>query len=122
MNAFTLHGVGHLARDPEQLTFGGRRFTRIFLAANDWQDEDGADQERVTLLCMSAFGTLGEALARHAHKGDQLIVQARIATALDARSERVQHTFIVTGLRFGALGRATRKQEAQAAVPVALVR
>jgi single-stranded DNA-binding protein len=108
-----VHAVGHLARDPEQLTRGGRPYTRLCLAANDYAvtDEEGSPQEVVTLVCLSAFGALGEVIAHNTRKGDQLIVQARIASHIDAHSERVEHTFVVTGFRFGAPGRASRETQ-----------
>jgi single-stranded DNA-binding protein len=118
MNSFTLHAVGNLIRDPEQLTRGGKTYTRICLSGNDFiaQEAEGGPRETVTTLWLAAFGTLGEVIARNSRKGDQLIVEARVSSHVDRNTERVDTTFILTGFRFGAPGRMNRErlEEAEA--------
>jgi single-stranded DNA-binding protein len=56
---------------------------------------------------------LGEAIAKNARKGDQLIIEARIRSNnwTDKQGERqYDHSFVVTGFRFGAPGRAKRDE------------
>ena len=80
MNSFTLTAVGHLARNPELIARGSMAYTRFCLVGTDYagKDEEGAAREVVTSLWFVAFGALGEAVARHSRKGDQLVVEARV--------------------------------------------
>jgi single-stranded DNA-binding protein len=125
MNTFTVHAVGNLTRDPEQLIRGNKPFTRFCLAGNDFagKNGDGPPRELVVSMWFTAFGPLGEVIARNSRKGDQLIVQARVTSYFDRRTDRLEHQFIVTGFRFGAPGRAKREEleaaEADAEVPAA---
>src|SRR2546430_11670986 len=79
MNSFTLTAVGNLARDPELAAKNDTSYARFCLVGNDYagKGEEGAAREVVTTLWFVAFGPLGEAIARNARKGDQLIVEAR---------------------------------------------
>jgi single-strand DNA-binding protein len=113
MNSFTLFAVGNLARDPELVAKGSSLRTRLCLVGNDYlgRDEEGEAREAITSLWFTAFGALGEALAKNCRKGDQLILEARIQA--DTWADREQkthydHSFVVTGFRFGAPGRVTR--------------
>ena len=113
MNSFTLTAVGNLARDPELASKEGSSYVRFCLVANDYagKDEQGAAREVTTSLWFVAFGNLGESLARHARKGDQLIVTARVRANnwTDKQGEKqYDHSFIVDGYRFGAPGKAKR--------------
>jgi single-strand DNA-binding protein len=114
MNSFTVHAVGNLARDPELSAKGNTLRTRIWIVGNDYvgRDEAGEAREAVTSLWFTAFGPLGEALAKHCRKGDQLIIEARIEadnwTDKDQKAH-YDHSFVTTGFRFGAPGRATRE-------------
>jgi single-stranded DNA-binding protein len=115
MNSFTLHAVGHLARNPELITTGETSYARFCLIGNDYagKDEEGAAQEVVTSAWFTAFGALGEVIARNTRKGDQLIVQARLRTgqSVDKHGERqFEHSFIVQGFRFGAPGKLSRHE------------
>jgi len=129
MNSFTLTGVGNLARNPELVAKGDTLYTRFCLVGNDYagKDEEGAAREVITSLWFVAFGALGEALAKNARKGDQLVVEARIRANnwTDKQGERqYDHSFIVQGFRFGAPGKAkreefeTRKEEDVARAPL----
>ena len=80
MNSFTVTAIGNIAKNPELVAKGDNVYTRFCLIGNDYagKDEDGAAREVVTSLWFVAFGPLGEAIARNARKGDQLILDARI--------------------------------------------
>jgi len=115
MNSFTLTAVGNLARDPELAAKNDTSYTRFCLVGNDYagKGEEGAAREIVTTLWFVAFGPLGEAIARNARKGDQLIVEARVRANnwTDKQGEKqYDHSFIVDGFRFGAPGPAKREE------------
>jgi single-strand DNA-binding protein len=115
MNSFTLTAVGNLARNPELVAKSDTLYTRFCLIGNDYagRDDEGAAREVVTSLWFVAFGGLGEAIAKNARKGDQLIVEARIRSNdwTDKQGEKqYDHSFVVTGFRFGAPGRAKRDE------------
>jgi len=80
MNSFTLTAVGNLARNPELVLQSDTLYTHFCLVGNDYagRDEEGAAREVVTTVWFVAFGGLGEALAKNARKGDQLMVTARV--------------------------------------------
>src|SRR5258708_6259693 len=76
-------------------------------------DSEGNAREAVTSLYFVAFDGLGEAIAKNARKGDQLIVQAQVRanTWIDKDGEkRYDHSFVIQGFRFGAPGRAKREE------------
>jgi single-strand DNA-binding protein len=113
MNSFTLNAVGNLARNPELIAKNGTSYTRFCLVGNDYagKDEEGAAREVTTSLWFVAFGPLGEALARNARTGDQLIVEARVRANnwTDKQGEeQYDYSFIAEGFRFGAPGKAKR--------------
>jgi single-strand DNA-binding protein len=115
MNSFTLTAVGNLARNPEHVAKGEIIYTRFCLVGNDYagKDEEGASREVVTSLWFVAFGALGEAIARHSRKGDQLFVEARVRSNIwtDKQGEKqYDHAFIVQGFRWGAPGKTKREE------------
>ena len=115
MNSFTLTAVGNLARNPELAARNDTSYTRFCLVGKDYagKDEEGAAREVTTSLWFTAFGALGEALARNARKGDQLIVEARVRASnwTDKQGEKqYDHSFIAEGFRFGAPGRVKREE------------
>jgi single-strand DNA-binding protein len=117
MNSFTLTAVGQLARNPELVAKGNTAYTKFCLVGNDYagKDEEGAAREVVTSLWFVAFGALGEAIARHSRKGDQLFVEARVRGSnwTDKQGEKqYDHSFVVQGFRFGAPGRTKREERA----------
>jgi len=122
MNSFKLIAIGNLARNPELVAKSDTLYTRFCLVGNDYagRDEEGAAREVVTSLWFVAFGALGEAVAKNALKGDQLIVEARVRANnwTDKQGEKqYDHTFILEGFRFGAPGPAKREEfEAQRGV------
>jgi len=115
MNSFTLTAVGNLARNPDLVSKGDKSYTKLCLVGNDYagKDEEGAAREVTTSLWFVAFGTLGESIARHARKGDQLILEARVRASnwTDEKGEKqYDHSFIVDGFRFGAPGKLKREE------------
>src|SRR5258708_11986749 len=93
MNSFTVTAVGNLARDPELAVKGDTTYTRICLVGNDYagKDEQGNAREAVTSLWFVAFESLGEAIAKNARKGDQLILQAQILSNNWTDNEGLNH-------------------------------
>jgi single-strand DNA-binding protein len=115
MNSFNVIAIGNLAKNPELDTKGSTSFTRFCLIGNDYagKDESGSSREAVTSLWFVAFGPLGEAIAKSARKGDQLMLQARIRSNIwtDKQGEKqYDYSFVVEGFRFGAPGKAKREQ------------
>jgi len=109
-----MNAVGNLTKNPEVVVRNDRTFTRFCLVGTDYlrKDEEGATREVITTIWFAAFGNLGEAIAKHARKGDQLIVQARIRAANWVKDGEVKYDYsnIVSGFRFGAPGRAKREE------------
>ena len=117
MISFQLRAIGHLARNPENVTRGEVTHTRFCLIGHDYigNDEEGAGRETVTAVWFVAYGPIGESVQRHARKGDQLIVEARLAmnTWTDKQGEKqYDNEHVVTGFRFGAPGKVTREKGA----------
>jgi single-strand DNA-binding protein len=115
MNSFTVTAVGNLAKDPELAVKGDTTYTRLCLVGNDYagKDERGNVREAVSTVWFVAFESLGEAIAKHARKGDQLILQAQIRSNnwIDKEGEKqYDHSFVVQNFRFGAPGRAKREE------------
>jgi single-strand DNA-binding protein len=115
MNSFTMIAVGNLAKDPELAAKGDTTYTRICLVGNDYagKDEHGNAREAVTSLWFVAFESLGETIARHARKGDQLILQAQVRANnwTDKEGEKqYDHSFVVQNFRFGAPGKVKREE------------
>lgn len=114
MNSFTITAVGNLAEEPELANKGGTNYTQICLIGNDFagKDEQGNSREAVTSLYFVAFDSLGETIAKHARKGDQLIVQAQIRANnwVDRDGKKhYDHSNVIQQFRFGAPGRAKRE-------------
>jgi len=115
MDSFMLTAVGNLADNPELVARNDRSYTRFCLMGNDYagKDEGGIAREVTTSLWFVAFGATGEALARNARKGDQLVVEARVRANnwTDKQGEKqYDHSFIVAGFRFGAPGKIKREE------------
>ena len=110
MNSFTLTAVGNLARNPEHVAKGEITYTRFCLVGNDYAGKDarGHVREIVTTLYFVAFEGLGEAIAKRARKGDQLVLLAHVRANNWTDKEgkaRFDHTFVVQDFRFGAPGK-----------------
>ena len=118
MNSFTLTAVGNLARDPELMTRGEATYARFSLVGNDYAGKDarGNVREIVTSLYFVAFDSIGEAIAKRARKGDQLVLLAHVRannwTDKDGKA-RFDHTFVVQDFRFGAPGKLKREEAAR---------
>jgi single-strand DNA-binding protein len=117
MNSFTVTAVGNLAKHPELANKGDTTYTRFCLVGNDYagKDEHGNAREAVTLVWFVAFEGMGEAIAKNARKGDQLIVQASIRSNnwTDKDGEKqYDHSFVVQNFRFGAPGKIKREEMA----------
>ncbi len=115
MNSFTLTAVGNLAKDPEFFAKGDTTHARICLVGNDYagKDSEGNAREAVTSIWFVAFESLGEAIAKNARKGDQLIIQAQVRSNnwTDKDGEkRYDYSFVIQNFRFGAPGRAKREE------------
>lgn len=115
MDSFKIWAVGNLAKTPELDTRSERSYTRFCLIGNDYagKDEGGSAREVVTSLWFVAFGPLGEAIAKNARKGDQLIIEGKVRANnwTDKQGEKqYDHSFVVEGFRFGAPGRAKREE------------
>jgi single-strand DNA-binding protein len=115
MNSFTLNAVGNLAKDPEFAVKADTMYARFCLVGNDYagKDDQGNVREIVTSLWFVAFESLGEAIAKHARKGDQLIIQAQVRSNnwTDKEGEKqYDHSFIVQNFRFGAPGKIKREE------------
>jgi single-strand DNA-binding protein len=118
MNSFSVTAVGNLAKDPELAYKGDTTYTRICLVGNDYagKDEQGNAREEATSLWFVAFESLGEAIAKNARKGDQLILQAQIRANNWTDKEGEKHydySYVVQNFRFGAPGRAKREELAR---------
>ena len=118
MNSFSVTAVGNLATNPELTVKGDTTYTRFCLVGNDYagKDEQGNAREAVTSLWFVAVENLGEAIAKNARKGDQLILQAQIRSNnwTDKEGEKqYDYSFVVQSFRFGAPGKAKREQLAR---------
>ncbi len=115
MNSFTVMAIGNLAKDPEASVKGDTSYTRICLVGNDYagKDEDGNPRELATSLWFVAFEAWGDAIAKNARKGDQLIVQAQIRannwTDRDGEKQ-YDYSYVVQSFRFGAPGKVKREE------------
>ena len=80
MNSFTITAVGNLAKEPELAKKGDTTYAKICLMGNDYagKDEDGNAREASTSVYFVAYESLGEAIAKNARIGDQLILQAQM--------------------------------------------
>jgi single-strand DNA-binding protein len=115
MNSFTLLAVGNLARNPELMVKGDTSYTRFCLVGNDYagKDDEGNAREVATSIYFVAFEGLGEAIARNARKGDQLVVQAQVRANNWTDPEggmKYEYSFVVQSFRFGAPGKAKREE------------
>ena len=119
MNA--LHFDGRLTAAPILTAHGTVKVTKFTLIRNDYagKDEDSGERKETPVsIQFTAFGVRGEAIARNAMKGDQLIVTAHLANNdyTDSNDiERYGYNFIIDDFTFGAPGEAKRARLAQRA-------
>ena len=115
MKSFTLIAVGRLASDPELTAKADTTYTRFCLIGDDYAGRDGAGEEKklTTSIYFVAFNSIAQAIARHARKGDQLIidgfVQSNNWTDKDGE-KRYDYSFVIQNFRFGAPGKIKREQ------------
>ena len=115
MNSFNLTAIGNLARNPELIAKGDIAYTRLCLIGNDYagKDSQGNVREVVTSVWFVAFENMGEAIAKNARKGDQIILQAQIRannwTDKDGEKQ-FDYSNIVQNFRFGAPGKLKREE------------
>ena len=108
MNSFTFIGIGNLVRNPEVTAKGDVAYVRFCLVGEDHAQPDeevGHAREVVNCVWFLAFDEIGDLIATHARKGDQLIVTARVRSHVwidKGGGRHCGHVFIVTGVRFGA--------------------
>lgn len=115
MNSFTLTAVGNLAKEPEIASKDDTTFTKLVLVGNDYagKDERGHPREVATTMYFVAFDALGEAIAKHCRKGDQLVLEAQVRANnwVDKEGERhYDHSYVIQGFRFGAPGKVKREE------------
>ena len=113
MHSFTLTAVGNLARDPDLVRHRELHYTRLCVIGTDFlgRSADGSSREVATCLRFVAYGAMGDALVRHARKGDQLFLVARVRgvrAGNQCAGDGCDHEFVVEAFRFGAAGRAKR--------------
>jgi len=114
MHSFKLTAIGNLAKTPELGPRGEITYTRFCLVGNDFAGE--GKEEVTTSVWFVAFNALGEAIAKHARTGDQLIVEAHLrANTWTDKDQEVHYdvSYIVDGFRFGAPGKQKRQELSQ---------
>lgn len=108
--------IGRAASSPTVTGAGDNAVAKFVLISNEYAGKDkdsGESKERAVSLRFTAFGKMGETLAKNVMKGDQLIVDYRIEnnnwTDKD-QQEQYGYNFVVKGFEFGAPGEAKRAQ------------
>lgn len=109
MNSVNL--VGRLTQDPEARTSksGETKYTTFGLAVNDRY----GDKDRATFVNVTAFGKLGEILAAHKHKGDQIAVTGRLTTSEGFKDLRVVADRVEFLARANGNGKGTQTPAAE---------
>lgn len=71
---------GRLTRDPElRHTQAGKAVTQLGLAVNNtWRDSEGEKHEEAVFVEATAWGKMGEVIAKHLKKGDPIFVEGRL--------------------------------------------
>ena len=111
--------VGRLAAAPKLSNHNGISVVRFTLIRNEYAGKDNTTDDirtRTVALPLTAFRAQAEALAKHACKGDQLIVFYRIENNNYADKDGTEHygfNFIVDSWQFGAPGETKRRQLAE---------
>jgi single-stranded DNA-binding protein len=106
LNSFELIATGRVAAEPQVGDKGEVKFALI--------GDDYAGKERepiVTSVFFVAFAAIGEAIARNARTGDQLIVRAQMQSSNYKKGGKLvySYSFVVQGFKFGAPGNAKRQ-------------
>lgn len=111
---------GRVAQAPTVTRPNGNTVCKFTLIRNEYAGKDADDNvrdERTVSIQFSAFGGRGEAIAKNAMEGDQLIVTARIANNNYQKEGQdvFGFNFVVEDFTFGAPGPRKRAQLAQRA-------
>ena len=108
--------TGRIAAAPVLTNPSGTKVCKFTLISNEYagKDEAGEAQERPLSIQFTAFGPKAEAISKHCHKGDQLIIEkAKMENnnykAADGK-EVYGYSFIVDSFEFGAPGAEKRTQ------------
>lgn len=107
--------LGNLTRDPELRHVGsGTPVCNFSMAHNRrWKDGNGKEQEEVTFVDLTAWGTLAETIAKHCRKGKQLLIDGRLRFDRyedEQKGEQVTRTKLsVTVEQFQFVGKADAK-------------
>jgi single-stranded DNA-binding protein len=105
MSSFSVGAIGYLARNPEVLVAAEGTYCRFCLTSEDSteDDEHGRCTVGVQSIWFVATHMIGAAIADGARKGDQLFIEGKIRKHhWTAKGRSEDHTFVVTGFRFGA--------------------
>lgn len=112
--------VGNLAKTPQLTGTSEKAVAKFTLISNEYAGKGDAGEalERAVSIQFTAFRAKAEAIAKHAMKGDQLVVTYRIENNKyqDKDGEDVYgYNFIVDNFTFGAPGKEKREQFGAAA-------
>ncbi len=112
--------VGNLAKAPAFTNSNECAICKFTLISNEYAGKDkesGEIRERPVWIPFTAFKQKGEAIAKHALKGDQLIITYRIEnnhyTDKTTGEDVYGYSFIVEDFAFGAPGKVKREQFSQ---------
>src|ERR1700736_1411536 len=104
MSSFAVSAVGWVARNPEVLATAEGTYCRFCLTSEDFTEDDERGRCAVVVQSIWFVAThlLGAAIADSARKGDQLVVEAKIRKHhWTAKGRNEDHTYVLTGFRFG---------------------
>ncbi len=80
--SFALNSVslaGNLTNDPEKKVFPGGEMTSFGIAINrTWKGKDGAKQEDVTFVDVTAWGKTADFIAKYFKKGRGIYIEGRL--------------------------------------------
>jgi len=113
MSGNLLHFTGRVAKPPVLTRHGDTPIAKFTLIRNDYagKDDAGNAKEKTVSIQFTAFRNQAEAIAKHAHKGDQLIIQASLENNnyKDGEGEdQYKINFNVQEFEFGAPGAEKR--------------
>lgn len=102
--------IGRLGRDPEVSYAGnGKAVCRMSIAVGEKFKHDGEHRERTTWVPLVAFGKLGEIIAQHLKKGEQVFVAGKfMVRKWQDNSGQDRHTTEVVLHDFQMLGGGKR--------------
>jgi single-stranded DNA-binding protein len=105
MGSFSVRAIGQLARNPEILATAEGTYCRFCLTSEDYTEDDEHGRFIVTIqnVWFVATHMIDVAIAESARMGDQLFIEGKIRRHhWTAKGRSEDHTFVVTGFRFGA--------------------